>query len=81
MLSLTGTNQSFQLFQQTSNSQLLVLDIGSNDLDPTRHNINNEYLARELVSRAPKVGRNYGIHVIICLPIPRQNQNFQARSK
>ena len=45
---------------KTQNYNLLVFDIRSDDLDPTRHKIINvQNLARELVSRAQELAKNY----------------------
>ena len=46
----------------TQNYKLLVLDIRSNDLDPTRQpKINTSQLVRELVSHAEEIGKKLWI--------------------
>ena len=56
---------------------LLVVDVGSNDLDLTRNpNINIIQLARELVTQAQEIGLHFDLKVVICLPIPRAESKF-----
>ena len=67
---------------QSQNYKLLVLDIGSNDLESTRQpNINTGQLARELVNQKQDIGRNYGFGVIICLPTLRAESKFPGSFK
>ena len=74
MQQLLVPNQSFQLF---SNFWLLVLDIGSNDLDKSgQPNLNPITLARELVHQAKDMGSNFHVQVVICLPIPWAESKF-----
>ena len=56
---------------------LLVLDLGSNDLDPLRHpDLNTAELARSLVNKAEAMAFRYKITVVLCLPIPRAERLF-----
>ena len=54
-----------------------MLDVGSNDLDLTRHsNINISQLARELVTHSQEIGQRFGLKVVICLPILTAESKF-----
>ena len=57
--------------------KILVLDVGSNDLDISRYpNLNLHSLAREFVSQTKDIGSNFWVEIIICLPIPRAESKF-----
>ena len=57
--------------------KILVLDVGSNDLNISRHpNLNLQSLARELVSQAKDIGSKFKVEIILCLPIPRAESKF-----
>ena len=62
---------------QNSKFNLLILDIGSNDLDPVRHpHANLEHLAQALVGKAAALAFRYKLKVVLCLPIPRCEEQF-----
>ena len=62
---------------RTTKFSLLILDIGSNDLDPVRHpNWCLPKLAEALVSKASLLATRFNISVVICLPIPRDEEQF-----
>ena len=62
--------------------KILVLDVGSNDLDISRHpNPNLQSLAREVVSQAKDIGSKFKVEIILCLPIPRAESNFLGHLK
>ena len=57
--------------------KILVLDVGSNDLDISRHpNLNLQYLARGLVNQAKDLGSKFKVEITLCLPIPRAEAKF-----
>ena len=61
----------------TQNYSLLVLNVGSNDLDPNRQpNINTSQWAREIVTQAQEIGQKFALKVMVCLPIPRAESKF-----
>ena len=57
--------------------KILVLDVGSNELDISRHPILNLHsLARELVSQAKDISSKFRVEIVICLPIQRADSKF-----
>ena len=57
--------------------KFLILDLGSNDLDPIRHpNWDIERLAGAYVRKAADFVQKFGIKVVLCLPIPRCEAQF-----
>ena len=62
-----------------SKFKILVLDVGSNDLDISRHpKLNLHSLTRELVTQAKGIGSKFHVEIIICLPIPGGSKNSRA---
>ena len=60
-----------------SKFDFVILDLGSNDLDPIRHpNWEPEVLAQAYFQKGAKISTSFGIKVVLCLPIPRHEEQF-----
>ena len=62
---------------RNSKFKLLILDLGSNDLDLIRNPyLKVEKVALTYVEKAAALAARYDIRVVLCLPIPRDEKQF-----
>lgn len=77
---IQGRKSIFKLLAQQKDLtgvDLLILDIGSNDLDPIRNpGADLSSLATTLVREAKKIIDAHGITIVLCCPIPRAEKLF-----
>ena len=62
--------------------KLVILELGSNDLDLSRHpSVDVQLLAKTLVGKAKAMASQSKITVVLCLPIPRNEAQFPGSFK
>lgn len=64
---------------RTNKYHLIILDLGSNDLDPTRHDVSTgsiQRLTAEYHKAATELAMVTRAKVVLCLPIPRDESQF-----
>ena len=65
------------LLRRQPSCKLLILDLGSNDLDTTRHpHLDVQLLAIRYLQLGDEFAKAYKITVVLCLPIPRDEKQF-----